>query len=122
MTPNRRKLKRRIKPPKRYEGSVSAFIKRNDSDHDTSNDENSKEDMRNKAMNVDEVCLDQNGLETGEIAEVLDKESAEKEQVQNEDTRNDDVISEDNRGKRKGKKLKRIWVEMVWKQGKLKRS
>ncbi|GJY15341.1 hypothetical protein Tco_0385763 [Tanacetum coccineum] len=69
MTPNRRKLKRRIKPPKRYEGFVSAFIKRNDSDHDTSNDENSKEDMRNKAMNVDEVCLDQNGLETGEIVE-----------------------------------------------------
>nr|GEX36153.1 ribonuclease H-like domain-containing protein [Tanacetum cinerariifolium] len=69
---------------------------------DTSNDKNSKEDIGNKGMNVDEVCLDQNGLEIGEIDEVLDRESAEKEQVhvQNEDTRNDDVISEDNRRKR----------------------
>nr|GEV21969.1 zinc knuckle CX2CX4HX4C [Tanacetum cinerariifolium] len=30
-----RKLKRRIKPPKRYEGSVSVRRKRNDSDHET---------------------------------------------------------------------------------------
>ncbi|GJV17758.1 RNA-directed DNA polymerase, eukaryota, reverse transcriptase zinc-binding domain protein [Tanacetum coccineum] len=85
MTPNRRKLKHRIKPPKRYEGSVFAFSKRNDSDQDTSNDENSKEDMGNKAMNVDEggkkgkeieENLGGNGLEIGEIKEnvpIIDK-------------------------------------------------
>nr|GEX14233.1 reverse transcriptase domain, reverse transcriptase zinc-binding domain protein [Tanacetum cinerariifolium] len=58
--------------------------------------------MGNKGMNVDEVCLDQNGLEIGEIDVVLDRESAKKEQVhvQNKDTRNDDVISEDNKRKR----------------------
>nr|GEZ23860.1 MICOS complex subunit MIC60 isoform X1 [Tanacetum cinerariifolium] len=44
----KRKLKRRIKPPKRYEGSVSVTSKRNDSEHETSNDEGSMEDQLNE--------------------------------------------------------------------------
>ncbi|GJY34711.1 hypothetical protein Tco_0419180 [Tanacetum coccineum] len=69
MTPNRRRMKRRIKPPKRYEGSVYAISKRNDSDQDTSNDEILKDDMGNKGIKDVEVCLNQNRLETGEIDE-----------------------------------------------------
>ncbi|GKD06982.1 hypothetical protein Tco_1186667 [Tanacetum coccineum] len=84
MSPNRRKLKHRIKPPKRYEGSVSAISKKNDNDQNTSNDANSKDDMKNKGMSVVEVSFDQNRLETREIDKVLDRESVEKEQVMNE--------------------------------------
>ncbi|GJT59972.1 RNA-directed DNA polymerase, eukaryota, reverse transcriptase zinc-binding domain protein [Tanacetum coccineum] len=50
MSPNRKKLKRRIKPLKRYEGYVSTINKRNDSDIKTSNDENSTDDIGNKGM------------------------------------------------------------------------
>nr|GEW45832.1 chloramphenicol acetyltransferase-like domain-containing protein [Tanacetum cinerariifolium] len=75
------KLKRRVKPPKRYERYVSAISNRNDSDNETSNDENSMDDMGNKGMKDVEVCLDQNWLETGEIDEVLEKMNAKKEKI-----------------------------------------
>ncbi|GKC07343.1 hypothetical protein Tco_0998953, partial [Tanacetum coccineum] len=92
MTPNRRRLKRRIKPPKRYGGFVSAISKRNDSDQNTSNDEVSKDDIGNKEMTNVKVCLDQNGLETRKIDEILEEMNVEKEKVHNHKADGDDRI------------------------------
>ncbi|GJZ07504.1 hypothetical protein Tco_0541297 [Tanacetum coccineum] len=61
MTPNRRRLKRRIKPPKDME-----------------------DDMGNKEMTNVIVCLDQNGLETRKNDEILEEMNVEKEKVHNE--------------------------------------
>nr|GEX69227.1 hypothetical protein [Tanacetum cinerariifolium] len=72
MSPNTRKLKRKIKPPWRYEGYVSAISKRNDSDHETSNDESSMKDKVSKGIKEVEVYLDHNGIENKEINEVLE--------------------------------------------------
>ncbi|GKF02936.1 hypothetical protein Tco_0029859 [Tanacetum coccineum] len=58
MSPNKRKLKHRIKPPKRYEGSVSVTSKRNDSEHETSNDEGSMEDQGTKELKEVELQKD----------------------------------------------------------------
>ncbi|GJZ56443.1 zinc knuckle CX2CX4HX4C containing protein [Tanacetum coccineum] len=86
-------IMKEFKPPKRYEGSVSAISKRNDSDRETSNDENSMDDMGDKGMKDVEVCLDQNELETGEIDEVLEEMNAEEEKMQNEVSENLNVNS-----------------------------
>ncbi|GJV74870.1 hypothetical protein Tco_1506454 [Tanacetum coccineum] len=75
--------------------------KRNDSDQDTSNDENSKDDIGNKVIKVGEVCLDQKGLETGEINEVLEEMIVEKEKVLNEmqnEVNNEKSIDKQNLG------------------------
>ncbi|GJZ00682.1 RNA-directed DNA polymerase, eukaryota, reverse transcriptase zinc-binding domain protein [Tanacetum coccineum] len=73
MSPNKRSLKRRIKPPKWYEGSVSVTNKRNECEDIVRNDEASMEDPGTQAkegdVNGDVTGLDQNGMETGEVTE-----------------------------------------------------
>ncbi|GJV13898.1 RNA-directed DNA polymerase, eukaryota, reverse transcriptase zinc-binding domain protein [Tanacetum coccineum] len=89
MSPIKRKLKRRIKPPKRYEGSISTISKRNESENETSNDEISMENVGKNRLEEVDLCMDQSGKETWEINEVMEGNKTEsggmQEEVQNDE-------------------------------------
>ncbi|GJV20529.1 hypothetical protein Tco_1369549 [Tanacetum coccineum] len=93
MSLNRRKLKRDIRPPKRYDGFVSVISKRNDNDQESSNDEIFKDESMNKE--VSDVCdsMCQNRLEIGEFDANLEKNYASKEKRMNEERKNQKMLA-----------------------------
>ncbi|GKC28973.1 hypothetical protein Tco_1036267, partial [Tanacetum coccineum] len=86
MTSIRRKLKRIIRPPKRYEDSISSN-KRSNSDLENSSDENSKGVKGKNELEPNDTCSQQD-LETGEIdagvKEINDEKKKELNEKQND--------------------------------------
>nr|GFB01960.1 hypothetical protein [Tanacetum cinerariifolium] len=78
-----RKLKRRIKLPKRYEDSTASIKRRNYSDLENSGDENSTEFKGKIGMENNDKCL-QHDVEAGEIIEELKENSKEINMEMNE--------------------------------------
>ncbi|GJY03088.1 RNA-directed DNA polymerase, eukaryota, reverse transcriptase zinc-binding domain protein [Tanacetum coccineum] len=120
MSTNRRTLKRNIRPPKRYEDSVSTTSKRNDNDQESSNDEISKEEDLNKEENEVRGNMGENRHKSGEFDENLKeisnleeiRRNEENENQENFDTLGNNVIPETSVSDENGVKTK-TYANMV---------
>nr|GEV80700.1 hypothetical protein [Tanacetum cinerariifolium] len=84
MTSIQRKIKHKIRPPKRYEDSISSINKRNNNDLENSSDENSKDDMGKNELKTSS----QQDLDTGDIGVGLKEVNNENKNELN-DVKND---------------------------------
>nr|GEU75322.1 hypothetical protein [Tanacetum cinerariifolium] len=82
MTSIQRKIKHRIRPPKRYEDSISPINKRNNNDLENSSDENSKDDMGKNELKTSseqdfdtrDIGVNDNGRTDKYVERIIDDE------------------------------------------------
>ncbi|GKC98789.1 hypothetical protein Tco_1169064 [Tanacetum coccineum] len=87
MSANKRKLKRNIRPPKRYEEFVSTVSKRKGIEVESSSDEISKEDCMNKETSSIEMNIGGND-ETGDFDASLEESNERNLDRNNEEVSN----------------------------------
>ncbi|GKA26637.1 RNA-directed DNA polymerase, eukaryota, reverse transcriptase zinc-binding domain protein [Tanacetum coccineum] len=83
--------------PKQYEGSVSGISKRNESDQDTSNDENSVDNRGKKGLKVEEAKQDKNKVKRGGLDKELKEMIDEKHKMMDEELNKVDSSNKQNK-------------------------